>query len=66
MKVMLKNGFDGGIIKNDLYEDRANGYAIGDYKERPNMIGMYKTALPKDVAEKMRELLQWYSKQEKN
>ena len=30
------------------------------------MIGMYKTALPKDVAEKMRELLQWYSKQEKN
>ena len=40
--------------------------SIGDYKERPNMIGMYKTALPKDVAEKMRELLQWYSKQEKN
>ncbi len=40
--------------------------SIGDYKERPNMIGMYKTALPKDVAEKMRELLQWYSNQEKD
>ena len=53
-------------LKSGVFEDRANGYAIGDYKERPNMIGMYKTALPKDVAEKMRELLQWYSKQEKN
>lgn len=52
-------------LKSGVFEDRANGYAIGDYKERPNMIGMYKTALPKDVAEKMRELLQWYSKQEK-
>lgn len=53
-------------LKSGVFEDRANGYAIGDYKERPNMIGMYKTALPKDVAEKMRELLQWYSKQKKN
>ena len=52
-------------LKSGVFEDRANGYAIGDYKERPNMIGMYKTALPKDVAEKMRELLQWYSKEEK-
>ena len=53
-------------LKSGVFEDRANGYAIGDYKERPNMIGMYKTALPKDVAEKMRELLQWYSNQEKD
>lgn len=26
-----------------MFEDRANGYAIGDYKQRPNMIGMYET-----------------------
>ena len=29
-------------LKSCVFEDRANGYAIGDYKKRPNMIGMYK------------------------
>lgn len=53
-------------LKTGVFEDRANGYAIGDYKERANMVGMYKTALPKDVAEEMRRLLEWYSNQEKN
>src|SRR5699024_12360747 len=47
-------------LKSGVFEDRANGYAIGDYKERPNMVGMYETALPKEVPEKMRELLAWY------
>ena len=28
-------------LKSGVFEDRANGYAIGDYKKRPNMIGMY-------------------------
>lgn len=53
-------------LKSGVFEDRANGYAIGDYKERANMVGMYKTVLPKDVAEEMRQLLEWYSTQEKN
>ena len=44
-------------LKSGVFEDRANGYAIGDYKKRPNMVGMYETALPKEVPEKMRELL---------
>ena len=52
-------------LKSGVFEDRANGYAIGDYKKRPNMIGMYKTALPKDVETEMRQLLDWYHKQEK-
>ena len=26
-------------LKSGVFEDRANGYAIGDYKQRPNMIG---------------------------
>ena len=30
-------------LKSGVFEDRANGYAIGDYKKRPNMIGMYQT-----------------------
>ena len=53
-------------LKSGVFEDRANGYAIGAYKERPNMVGMYKTALPKAVAEVMEKLLEWYGKQEKN
>ncbi len=47
-------------LKSGVFEDRANGYSIGDYKKRPNMIGMYDTVLPKDVPEKMKELLTWY------
>ena len=47
-------------LKSGVFEDRANGYAIGDYKKRPNMVGMFETSLPKEVPEKMRELLAWY------
>ena len=47
-------------LKSGVFEDRANGYAIGEYKKRPNMIGIYETALPEDVPEKMQELLAWY------
>ena len=53
-------------LKSGVFEDRANGYAIGDYKQRPNMVGMYKTVLPKDVAEEMEKLLSWYAAQPKN
>lgn len=52
-------------LKSGVFEDRANGYAIGDYKKRPNMIGMYKTVLPQDVEEEMHDLLKWYHGQEK-
>lgn len=53
-------------LKSGVFEDRANGYAIGAYKERPNMIGMYKTVHPNQVAEEMGKLLDWYEKQEKS
>lgn len=53
-------------LKSGVFEDRANGYAIGDYKERPNMVGIYKTVLPKDVAEEMKKLLEWYGRQKKS
>lgn len=53
-------------LKSGVFEDRANGYAIGAYKERPNMIGMNKTVLPNGVAEEMGKLLAWYEKQEKS
>lgn len=50
-------------LKSGVFEDRANGYAIGDYKQRPNMIGMHKTVMPKDVAYEMEKLLCWYDGQ---
>ena len=52
-------------LKSGVFEDRANGYAIGDYKERPNMVGMYTTARPKEVPAEMEKLLEWYHCQEK-
>lgn len=47
-------------LKSGVFEDRANGYAIGKYKERPNMIGMYQTAKPENVAREMHLLIDWY------
>lgn len=47
-------------LKSGVFEDRANGYAIGDYKKRPNMIGMYQTVRPNDVQEEMNLLMGWY------
>lgn len=51
-------------LKSGVFEDRANGYAIGDYKRRPNMIGMYPTARPEDVAQEMYDLMDWYGSQQ--
>lgn len=50
-------------LKSGVFEDRANGYAIGDYKKRANMIGLYQTVLPGDVPEEMKKLLSWYESQ---
>lgn len=47
-------------LKSGVFEDRANGYAIGDYKRRPNMIGLYQTVRPENVEAKMASLLKWY------
>lgn len=50
-------------LKSGVFEDRANGYAIGDYKHRPNMIGMYQTVRPENVVQEMCLLMDWYSSQ---
>lgn len=52
-------------LKAGVFEDRANGYAIGDYKQKINIAGDTETSLPENVAGDMRELLAWYYKQEK-
>lgn len=51
-------------LKSGVFEDRANGYAIGDYKKRPNMIGIYQTVRPENVEREMDLLINWYGKQE--
>ena len=53
-------------LKSGVFEDRANGYTIGDYKQRPNMIGMYQTVRPENVAREMYLLMDWYGNQEVN
>ena len=53
-------------LKSGVFEDRANGYAIGDYKQRPNMIGMYQTVRPENVENEMNLLLEWYHSQNVN
>lgn len=50
-------------LKSGVFEDRANGYAIGEYKERPNVIGIYRTVKPEDVEDEMASLMLWYRKQ---
>lgn len=43
------------VLKSGVFEDRANGYAIGDYKKRANMIGSYQTVQPAIVETEMEE-----------
>lgn len=53
-------------LKSGVFEDRANGYAIGEYKKRPNMIGMYQTTRPEDVVQEISLLMDWYGEQKVN
>lgn len=53
-------------LKSGVFEDRANGYAIGEYKKRPNMIGMYQTARPENVELEMELLMEWYGSGKQN
>ena len=53
-------------LKSGVFEDRANGYAIGNYKKRPNMIGMYQTVRPENVNQEMCLLMDWYNNLEAN
>lgn len=47
-------------LKAGVFEDRANGYAIGDYKKRANTVGGLNVTLPSEVQEKMTEFYSWY------
>lgn len=47
-------------LKEGVFEDVANGYAVGAYKTRANRVNDLTTALPVDVPERMQELLEEY------
>ena len=55
------------ILKNGTSDSRKDWFAVGDYKKLPNEVGGMDTALPEEVADKMKALLAEYNaKEEKN
>lgn len=55
IKEMHKN------LKEGVFEDLADGYAIGGWKRRKNMVGNIITALPQEVPERIHALLDIYN-----
>jgi Fic family protein len=54
------------ILKNGTSDSRKDWFAVGDYKKMPNEVGGMDTALPEEVADKMKVLLiEYNSKEEK-
>ena len=48
-------------LKNGTSDSRKDWFAVGDYKKMPNEVGGIETALPEEVADKMKALLIEYS-----
>lgn len=54
-------------LKSGTSDSRKEWFTVGDYKKFPNEVGGMNTALPEEVADRMRELLTEYNgKEEKN
>jgi len=51
-------------LKEGVFEDMANGYAVGEYKKRANRVSDIVTTLPSEVPDKMQTLLQDYHAKE--
>ena len=49
------------ILKNGTSDSRKEWFAVGDYKRMPNEVGGMDTALPEEVADKMKALLAEYN-----
>ena len=52
------------VLKNSTSDSRKGWFVVGDYKKLPNEVGGMETALPEEVAGKMRELLKEYNTKE--
>ena len=53
-------------LKNGTSDSRKDWFAVGQYKKLPNEVGGMDTALPEEVADKMKALLSEYSKGRKS
>lgn len=51
-------------LKAGVFEDIANGYPIGEYKNRRNMVSDIMTSTPENVEEDMKVLLEDYNSKE--
>jgi len=51
-------------LKNGTSDSRKDWFAVGDYKKLPNEVGGRDTALPEEVADKMKALLTEYNVKE--
>ena len=51
------------MLKQGVFEDLANGYVCGDYKNKPNVVGKdnMETTKPNEVSKEIEELLKWYN-----
>ena len=54
-----------GILKSGTSQARLAWFKIGDYKSRPNEVGGEETCKPKEVAARIRELLDEYGVRQK-
>jgi Fic family protein len=52
------------LLKNGTSDSRKDWFAVGDYKKMPNEVGGMHTALPEEVAGKMKLLLKEYNAKE--
>lgn len=52
------------ILKSGTSDSRKDWFAVGDYKTMPNEVGGMATALPEEVADKMKVLLTEYNRKE--
>ena len=48
-------------MKNGTSDSRKNYFCVGDYKKLPNEVGGKDTALPEEVADRMKKLLASYN-----
>ena len=52
------------VLKNGTSDSRKDWFVVGDYKKMPNEVGGMETALPEEVADRMKKLLSEYNNKE--
>ena len=53
-------------LKSGVFFDYANGYPIGEYKNRANLVSDIVTELPQNIPIRISNLLEWYEGSEKS